>query len=95
MKSETVKLPLAGIKVLDFTHAAAGPYATMFLADMRAEVVKVEKLGNGDGARSMGVPMPSKDGLESDYSIGLNRNKRGSARDFLCRGLGQLGYASR
>lgn len=68
------RLPLAGIRVLDFTHAAAGPFATMFLGDMGAEVLKIEKPGRGDGARYMGEPMRSP--TDSDYYMGLNRNKK-------------------
>lgn len=74
-------LPLSGFRVLDFSHAAAGPFTAMFLADMGAEVIKVEKPGLGDGARSMGVPMPPEGGHQSDYSVGLNRNKKGLALD--------------
>ncbi|GAA1917273.1 CaiB/BaiF CoA-transferase family protein [Microbacterium aoyamense] len=72
--SGTTGLPLAGIRVLDFTHAAAGPYATMFLADLGAEVIKVEKPRRGDGARYMGAPMLGP--LESDYFVAINRGKR-------------------
>jgi crotonobetainyl-CoA:carnitine CoA-transferase CaiB-like acyl-CoA transferase len=67
-------LPLDGLRVLDFSHAAAGPFATMFLADLGAEVVKVEKPGRGDGARYMGEPMLGP--IESDYYLALNRNKK-------------------
>jgi crotonobetainyl-CoA:carnitine CoA-transferase CaiB-like acyl-CoA transferase len=67
-------LPLTGLRVLDFTHAAAGPFATMFLADLGAEVIKVEKPGRGDGARYMGEPMLGP--IESDYYLALNRNKK-------------------
>lgn len=67
-------LPLDGLRVLDFTHAAAGPFATMFLADMGADVVKIEKPGRGDGARYMGEPMLGP--IDSDYYLALNRNKR-------------------
>lgn len=74
-------LPLAGLRVLDFSHAAAGPFASMFLGDMGAEVLKVEKVKSGDGARWMGVPFPTASGRESDYSIGLNRNKKSLAID--------------
>ena len=49
-------LPLDGLRFLDFTHAAAGPFSTMFLADLGAEVIKVEKPKGGDGARTMGEP---------------------------------------
>lgn len=73
-ESDRPSLPLAGLRVLDFTHAAAGPFATMFLADLGADVVKVEKPGRGDGARYMGEPMLGP--LDSDYYLALNRNKR-------------------
>jgi crotonobetainyl-CoA:carnitine CoA-transferase CaiB-like acyl-CoA transferase len=71
--------PLAGIRVLDFTHAAAGPFATMLLGDLGADVIKVEKPGRGDGGRFMGEPMLGP--LESDYYVALNRNKRDVAID--------------
>jgi len=66
--------PLDGLRVLDFTHAAAGPFATMFLADLGADVIKVERPGRGDGARHMGTPMRGP--LDSDYYLSLNRSKR-------------------
>src|SRR5437870_5552118 len=67
--------PLAGIRVLDFTHAAAGPFATMWLADLGAEVWKIEKPGRGDGSRYMGESLDGT--LNSDYYASINRNKRG------------------
>lgn len=68
--------PLAGIRVLDFTHAAAGPFATMLLADLGAEILKIERPPRGDGARSMGAPLPGFAPGESDYFQSLNRNKK-------------------
>ena len=73
--------PLTGIRVLDFSHAAAGPFATMFLGDLGAEVVKIEKPRQGDGSRSMGVPMPMLGPKDSDYYVSLNRNKKGIVID--------------
>lgn len=73
-------LPLSGLRVLDFTHAAAGPYATMFLADMGAEVIKIER-PQGDGARTMGAPMPNFPRRNSEYYLSINRNKRGVVLD--------------
>lgn len=67
-------LPLDGLRVLDFSHAAAGPFTTMFLGDLGAEVFKIEKPGRGDGSRYMGEPMQGP--LESDYYLSLNRNKK-------------------
>ncbi len=69
--------PLAGIKVLDFSRVYAGPYCTMMLADLGAEVIKVERTGSGDDTRSF---MPMKDG-ESGYYLYLNRNKKSLALD--------------
>jgi crotonobetainyl-CoA:carnitine CoA-transferase CaiB-like acyl-CoA transferase len=74
-------LPLHGLRVLDFTHAAAGPFATLFLADMGAEVIKVERPEHGDGARTMGTPLPGFPPRNSEYYLSLNRNKQGIALD--------------
>jgi crotonobetainyl-CoA:carnitine CoA-transferase CaiB-like acyl-CoA transferase len=71
--------PLAGLLVADFTRVLAGPYATMMLADMGAEVVKVERLGVGDETRAWTPPVgPSG---ASTYFGSVNRNKRSIAVD--------------
>src|SRR3954465_4441932 len=70
--------PLAGILVADFSRVLAGPYASMLLADMGADVVKAESPG-GEGPRTW-VP-PVRDGV-STYFLGVNRNKRSVALDF-------------
>ncbi|MDR3176474.1 MAG: CoA transferase [Desulfovibrio sp.] len=64
---------LQGIRVLDLTRVLAGPFCTMMLADMGAEVVKIEQPGKGDDSRAFG---PFKNG-ESSYYMNLNRNKKG------------------
>lgn len=69
--------PLDGIQILDLTRILAGPYATMLLADLGAEVVKVEPPG-GDDSRAWGPPFV---GGESAYYLGVNRNKRGIRLD--------------
>jgi crotonobetainyl-CoA:carnitine CoA-transferase CaiB-like acyl-CoA transferase len=69
--------PLAGLLVADFSRILAGPYATMLLADLGAEVVKVEAPG-GDDTR--GWQPPVRDGV-STYFLGVNRNKRSIALD--------------
>lgn len=69
--------PLSGLKVLDLSQIMAGPYSTMVLADLGAEVVKIEKPGSGDDARQMG---PYVDG-ESACFAHINRNKRGVVVD--------------
>lgn len=71
------KRPLEGIKVVDFTRVYSGPYCTMMLADLGAEVIKVEKDKTGDDTRAF---MPMKDG-ESGYFLYLNRNKKSIALD--------------
>jgi len=70
-------LPLEGVKVLDLSHALAGPLCTNMLADYGAEVVKVEP-PSGDIARYWGVPLP---GGETSYFVGLHRSKRGIVLD--------------
>lgn len=72
-------LPLRGIRVLDFSQVMAGPYCTMLLADMGADVIKVEPPGRGDQTRgSMGFRMKGDDSLGF---INLNRNKRSITLD--------------
>jgi crotonobetainyl-CoA:carnitine CoA-transferase CaiB-like acyl-CoA transferase len=70
-------LPLHGITVLDLSRVLAGPYCTMVLADLGADVIKVERLPGGDDSRSMG---PFLDG-ESYCFAQVNRGKRGVALD--------------
>jgi crotonobetainyl-CoA:carnitine CoA-transferase CaiB-like acyl-CoA transferase len=74
---------LAGLLVADFSRVLAGPYATMLLADLGADVVKVERPGAGDDTRAWGPPWVSMpDGrTESTYFAGVNRNKRSVALD--------------
>jgi crotonobetainyl-CoA:carnitine CoA-transferase CaiB-like acyl-CoA transferase len=72
MTEAQAKGPLAGLLVADFSRILAGPYSTMLLADMGAEVVKVEGPG-GDDTRTWQPPV--RDGI-STYYLGVNRNKR-------------------
>jgi crotonobetainyl-CoA:carnitine CoA-transferase CaiB-like acyl-CoA transferase len=73
--------PLAGLLVADFSRILAGPYATMLLADLGAEVVKVEGPA-GDDTRTWQPPVRSVDGQGiSTYYLGVNRNKRSVALD--------------
>lgn len=66
------KKPLEGIKVLDLTRVLAGPYCTMILANLGAEVIKVERPGTGDDSRDYG---PFVNG-ESIYFVSINRGKK-------------------
>ena len=69
--------PLAGVKVLDMTEHMAGPYCTMILADMGADVIKLERPGAGDSSRAMG------DGSERNpYFRYINRNKQSLTLDY-------------
>lgn len=71
-------LPLKGLKVLDLSRVLAGPYCTMNLADLGAEVIKVERPGIGDETRAWGPP--DQAGVAS-YFLSINRNKRSVAID--------------
>ena len=78
MTASTSAGPLAGVAVLDLTQILAGPMCTMVLADMGADVIKVEKPNGGDDNRRMGPP------FVKDWSAGflaVNRNKRSLALD--------------
>src|SRR5260221_11151396 len=70
--------PLAGVKVLEVAHIMSGPTAGMLLADMGAEVVKVEKIPGGDDTRRFSPP--EVNGEASAFLL-MNRNKRGIALD--------------
>src|ERR1700681_1834565 len=69
--------PLDGIRVLDFSHALAGPYCTLLLADYGAEIYKLEAR-SGDMGRGWGPPFAEG---EAHFFLGLNRGKQGISLD--------------
>ncbi len=73
MQRMAQRKPLDGIRVLDLSRVLAGPYCTMLLGDMGADVIKVEVPGTGDDTRAWGPPFA---GGESAYYLSCNRNKR-------------------
>lgn len=75
--------PLAGLRVVDLTHVMAGPTCTLMLADMGAEVIKIEKSPNGDDTRHS---IPPKIGDEAASFLMMNRNKRGIVLDLKTAG---------
>ncbi|MGE5772925.1 MAG: CaiB/BaiF CoA transferase family protein [Hyphomicrobiales bacterium] len=85
LKSEERRLvgPLAGLKVIDLTHVMAGPTCTLMLADLGADVIKVEKMPSGDDSRHM---VPPKIGEEAASYLMMNRNKRGIVLDLKTEG---------
>jgi formyl-CoA transferase len=70
--------PLDGVRVLDLSRVLAGPYCTMILGDLGADVLKVEQVGRGDDTRAWGPPWV---GTESAYYLSVNRNKRSMTLD--------------
>src|SRR6059058_3203649 len=70
--------PLTGLRVLDLSRVLAGPYCTMMLADLGAEVIKVEQPGAGDETRGWGPPFA---GADAAYFIAVNRSKQSVALD--------------
>ena len=78
MQSSNGKLPLQDIKVIDFSQILAGPFCTMLLADMGADVIKIEKPNGGDDTRRYGPPFIEG---ESAAFLTLNRNKRSIVLD--------------
>lgn len=83
---------LDGIRVLDLSRVLAGPWCTQTLADLGAEVIKVERPGSGDDTRSWGPPFlkdrAGQDTAEAAYYLGANRNKRSITCD-IARPQGQ------
>jgi len=71
-------LPLSGVRVLDLSRVLAGPLATQILGDLGADVIKVERPGEGDDTRQWGPPFV---GSDAAYYLSLNRNKRSVAVD--------------
>jgi crotonobetainyl-CoA:carnitine CoA-transferase CaiB-like acyl-CoA transferase len=70
--------PLTGLRVLDFSRVLAGPFCTMVLADLGADVLKVERPETGDDTRAWGPPFA---GGDAAYFLSVNRNKRSVALD--------------
>ena len=70
--------PLDRVRVVDLTRALAGPYCTLILGDMGAEVIKVELPGSGDETRVWGPPFLEG---ESSYFMSINRNKKSLTLD--------------
>lgn len=79
--------PLSGIKVLDFTSNVAGPFCTMILGDLGADVIKIERPGGGDDARAW--QPPSWNGYSTTF-LSLNRNKRSIVVDINTAGGQEL-----
>lgn len=73
MSDQTPERPLSGIRVIDMTRILAGPFCTMNLGDMGAEIIKIEQPGKGDDTRAWGPPFA---GPEAAYFLGVNRNKK-------------------
>ncbi|MBX7166211.1 MAG: CoA transferase [Pirellulales bacterium] len=78
--SSTPHLPLAGVRVLDLSRVLAGPLCCQVLADLGADVVKVERPGTGDDTRAWGPPFLPEGGT-SAYYLSCNRGKRSLALD--------------
>ena len=77
--------PLAGLRVFDLTRILAGPTCTQLLGDLGAEVIKIERPGEGDDTRKWGPPYLKNaaggDSAESAYYLSSNRNKRSLTLD--------------
>jgi len=70
--------PLEGIRVIDLTRVVSGPYCTMLLGDLGAEIIKVERPGEGDDTRAFAPPFQ---GDQAAYFLSINRNKKSITLD--------------
>jgi crotonobetainyl-CoA:carnitine CoA-transferase CaiB-like acyl-CoA transferase len=75
---------LENLRILDFSRVLAGPFATMLLGDLGAEVIKVERTGTGDETRTWGPPFDALG--QATYFLAVNRNKRSIALDLRDQG---------
>src|SRR4029079_12936026 len=83
--------PLDGIKVLDLSRVLAGPWCTQLLADLGAEVIKIERPGAGDDTRHWGPPWHGEDDRRvAAYFLSCNRGKKSAAIDFAKPGGAEL-----
>src|ERR1700688_1139758 len=88
--------PLEGLRVVDLTRVLSGPFCTMQLGDLGAEVIKVERPGEGDDTRAFAPPYQ---GDEAAYFLSVNRNKKSMTldmksergREVLWRAVGTMG----
>src|SRR5690554_3309019 len=85
MSENRLRGPLAGVKVIELAHVMAGPTCGRMLADMGADVIKVERLPGGDDTRRDTVP-GEKVSEDSHAFMMMNRNKRGIALDLKTEG---------
>ena len=81
---------LDGVRVLDLSRVLAGPWAGQLLADLGADVVKVERPGMGDDTRAWGPPWLGSEDGESAYYLSANRNKRSRALNFTILVMGGI-----
>ena len=85
MQEQAFPQALAGVRVLDLSRVLAGPWCTQTLADLGADVIKIERPGSGDDTRAWGPPYlrdaAGQDTSEAAYFLGANRNKRSLAVD--------------
>ena len=87
-------MSLQGVRILDLSRVLAGPWCTQTLADLGADVIKVERPGSGDDTRAWGPPYLKDDNgadtSEAAYYLGANRNKRSITIDIACAAGQQL-----
>ena len=83
MEAQALSAPLAGLRVLDLSRVLAGPWCTQLLADLGAEVIKIERPGSGDDTRHWGPPWHGEgDDRVAAYFLSANRGKKSAAIDF-------------